>query len=355
LTGERSPKKKEEEVFEFDCPECGAHIVGEVSRCPKCGVEFIIEEVEEFHCPVCGALLPPDATVCPNCGARFDTATPGKALPPEQEMPAEEPEMEMAEEVSSDTNSMSEKFATLVAEVKPLMTLAREYDVEVSEGKSLIDKAVRAGKGDDIQSAVDFVRESRSSIQDAIKNRLQEDIVQLEKLSKVATRMGENPQPILDAINNTRAYLSASDHKAALSSAKEGMRKAELITGKYIEAMSMVETLSRMVENAGRFYIDVQDAKAILDEAMRAEEAGDWSMMGILARKGREQMLTSVPTKIQEELTKAKSTLLDAKAEGKDVSKLVRLLKEAGVALKRERYEDSLEKLVEFKSEMRHL
>jgi len=261
----------------------------------------------------------------------------------------------MSEEAPSEADSMSEGFAMLVAEVKPLMTLAREYDVDITEGKRLIDKAVKVGKENDIQSAVNYVRECRSSIQDAIRNRVQEDIVQLGKLSEVASKMGEDSKSIEDAVSDARAYLHTDDYKAALSSAKEGRRRAEVLTGKYAEAMNLVDRLARMVENAERFFIDVQEAKVTLGEARRAEEDGDWSMMGILARKGREQMLASIPAEIQEELVKAKSTLLDAKAEGKEVSTLVKLLKEAGVALRRERYEESLEKLVEFKSEIRYL
>ena len=46
----------DEDVFEFDCPECGVHIVGEVTKCPKCGTEFVIEEVEDVPTAECPPL-----------------------------------------------------------------------------------------------------------------------------------------------------------------------------------------------------------------------------------------------------------------------------------------------------------
>ena len=78
-------------------------------------------------------------------------------------------------------------------------------------------------------------------------------------------------------------------------------------------------------------------------------------MMGILARKGREQLMRSLPEATRSEMRKAKNQLLDAKADGKDVRTLVKVLKDAGVALNRERYDQALEMLSDFKDELKRL
>jgi hypothetical protein len=54
-------------------------------------------------------------------------------------------------------------------------------------------------------------------------------------------------------------------------------------------------------------------------------------------------------------MRKAKSTLLDSKADGKDVSVMVKILKDAGMAMKREKYEETLDRLIEFKAEMKRI
>jgi hypothetical protein len=117
----------------------------------------------------------------------------------------------------------------------------------------------------------------------------------------------------------------------------------------------MVESLSRMVEVCDRFYLDVREAKRMLREAQDAGEHGDWSIMGILARKGREQLLRTLPEATKAEMRKAKNQLLDAKAEGKDVRTLIKILKDAGVAMNRERHDHALEALSDFKAELKRL
>lgn len=360
---ESSDRKKESEVFEFDCPECGTHISGAVSKCPSCGVEFIIEEVEELRCPECGEPLLNEATACSKCGAEFEIFIPEESeAESEPEKPEDEGqttdsfEAEEAEiEEDSEEKSLKEEFPRLVAEVKPILALAREFDVDTSQAKVLIDKAVAAGKQNDLELANGYVRECKESIESSIKVRVEEDINDLDKLKEIALKMNEDPSPIEESKELARRELDSGDLKGALTHTKDGMRQAEALTGKYIEAQNLVKELEQLVDNSERFYIDTSDVKKMLEEAKAAGENGDYSMMGILARKGREQMMALLPGEINEEMKRAKSVLLDAKSEGKEVSVMVKLLKEAALALKREKYDEALEKLVEFRSELRHL
>jgi hypothetical protein len=62
-----------------------------------------------------------------------------------------------------------------------------------------------------------------------------------------------------------------------------------------------------------------------------------------------------MPDILLSELRRAKTMLLDAKAEGKDVTILVKLLKEAGNAHRHKRFEEALDRLIEFKAEAKHL
>jgi len=358
LTGDESPDNNDEsEVFEFDCPECGTHIVGVVSKCPTCGIEFIIEEVEEFRCPECGEIIPVDATECPNCGLKFEMTAP-KGPEEAHEEPTAEPEVvETPEEPTEPPvkESLKDEFPRLVAEVKSMMALAREFGVDTTHAKVLIDKAVTAGKKGDLGVAVERVRESKGSIESSIRGRVENDLKDLEDLKVIADKMGEDPSSIEESEGLVGVELEKGDLKSALTHAKEGMKRAESLTGKYIEAQNMVRDLEKILENAERFYIDVSEVRLRLEEARAAEANGDYSMMGIMARKGREQIMYILPDEIREELKRSKLVLMDAKAEGKDVNIPVKLLKEAASALNRERYDEALEKLVEFRSDIRRI
>ena len=54
---------------EYECPDCGAIVHGDMESCPSCGRSFV---VEKYVCPNCRETLPPDASLCDNCGTEFD-------------------------------------------------------------------------------------------------------------------------------------------------------------------------------------------------------------------------------------------------------------------------------------------
>jgi len=327
MPGERN-EDNEEEVFEFDCPECGRHIVGEADRCPGCGTEFVIEEVPMIECPSCGKDCPMESDACPSCGRSL---------------------------VDEGENELRQEFPSLVAEVKPLLIVSKDHDVEVGEGRRLIDKAVQAGKQRDLATAVQMVKEARASIKAALDDRLDAEEGNLNKLVDVVSRSGADPKEVSESLLALRGLRGNGDIEGALEAAAKGRKAAERSSGKYLEASDMVESLSRLIGVCDQFYLDTREAKRMLVEARDAGEHGDWGMMGILARKGREQLLRSLPEATRGEMRKAKNQLLDAKADGKDVRTLVKVLKAAGVAMNREMYDQTLETLSDFKDELKRL
>lgn len=350
----------DDETFEFDCPECGHHIKGIVSKCPKCGVEFVIEDAEEIECPNCNAVIPSSSTSCPKCGVEFEfeevvVTEEIREAPPPAPVLAPAPAPAPVAGPKADDDELRKQFPELVAEVKPLLALAKEYDIDTAEGRRLIDKAVRSGKSNDVSAAVGYVKECRKSIRAAIDARLDTDVEHLEELVKVAKSMNSNPSGINEALKAVKEKRAAGDLQGALEEALKGKKQAEKLTGKYIEAHELTDELEKLIASCERFYVDVREAKKLLAEAKDAGEHGDWSMMGILARKGREEIMKGLPELMNNELKKAKSMLLDAKAEGKDVSTLVKLLKEAGSAAKQEKYDEALSRLIDFKAEAKHL
>jgi hypothetical protein len=336
--------------FEFDCPDCGTHILGYLTKCPKCGVEFVFEEVEETKCPRCGKTVAIDAQTCPACGKRFESELPQPILPP----PMSESEHEAARETPEQLE-LKRQFPVLVAEVKPLMELAKEYDIETGECRRLIDRAVKAGKAGDRAAAVQCVKECNVQVRQSIEDRIGHDIEYLERLSLIARGMNTDPSDINESVDRTKQYLAIGDYAGALKEAKNGRKISEKVTGKYLEASDMCDSLDHLIQNAERFYIDTREAKRLLKEAQEAGEHGDWTMMGILARKGRGCLQEELPDVVNKELKKAKSQLINAKANGKDVTTTVKVLKDAGLAVKREQYDEALEYLIEFKSELRRL
>jgi hypothetical protein len=341
---------KPEDDFEFDCPECGTHIQGEVDRCPKCGVEFVIEEVAEIECPYCRATIPGESELCPRCGQAILEAPPMEE-PQNGDIPTAKETQDL--EQAALQKALREEFSELVGEVGPLMDLAKDFSIDTIATRRLIDKAVGLGKRREIDPAVRTMRECREMLVRSLADRLERDIMYLENLAEVARKMNSDHQAIEKVIGDTKERYAVRDFEGALNQARIGKRLAEQLTGKYVETHDLYETLEKLILNSERFYLDVRESRKLLNEAREAGEGGDWTTMGILSRKGREDLDKALPEMLAVELRKAKQVLLDAKANGKDVTAMVKILKDAGVSMKREKYEEALERLTEFHAEAR--
>ncbi len=353
MTQAQKPIEEKAEDFEFDCPECGAHIVGEVTSCPKCHIEFVIEEVSELECPGCGATLSTDSRKCPKCGICFEDDDE-LARASTEHVVAEDSISQVedaADGKGGDGSDLKKEFSRLVNDVKPLMILAKDFGIETTNCRRLVDKSVRAGKQRDIDLAVRTLKDCNDQLIMAITDRIDRDIEHLENLADVAMKMGSDPSQISKVIEEAKKKRAVGELEPALVEVRNGKRLAEQITGKYVEAHEMYEGLEKLVLNSERFYLDVREARKLLAESRDAGEHGDWTTMGILARKGREVLCRSLPDVIRNEIKTSKQTLLESKANGKDVSAMVKILKDAGVAIKREKYEEALERLIEFREE----
>jgi rubrerythrin len=66
----------EEILYDYECPSCGASLSENMTKCPTCGVEFLIEEEiiqgDVYECPSCHAYVTSEMTDCPGCDARFE-------------------------------------------------------------------------------------------------------------------------------------------------------------------------------------------------------------------------------------------------------------------------------------------
>ncbi|MBI0584610.1 MAG: zinc ribbon domain-containing protein [Methanomassiliicoccus sp.] len=338
--------------FEFDCPECGTHIQGEVDRCPSCGVEFVIEEVAELECPACHAAMPGDSRSCPLCGrGMVEDAPLREQQEPERKDLKEEAEKEQKER----EKALREEFSVLVSRVGPLVALAKDHSIDTTAARRQIDKAVTLGKRREVDPAVRSMRECQEMLERSIADRLERDIMYLEGLAEVARKMGSDHQAIEKVVADTRERMSAQDLAGALDQVRSGKLLAEQLTGKYVEAHELYEGLEKLILNSEMFYLDVREPRKLLNEAREAGDGGDWTTMGILARKGQEELNGALPDMLAVELRKAKQSLLDAKARGKDVTTMIKVLKDAGVSMKRERYGEALERLTEFHAEEKKL
>jgi hypothetical protein len=329
----------------FFCEQAGA---GGVGLMALRGVEFVIEEVDEIECPSCHGMAPSGSDDCPLCNQALH---PSEPLPQQVDAERRVQEEEAGKIKEEKGRQLREEFSALVAEVGPLITLAKDHSIDTTASRRLIDKAVAQGKRREVDPAVQTMRECRGLLEHTISDRLERDIMYMENLSDVARKMNSDHQAIEKVVADTKERYLAKDYAAALEQTRSGKRLAEQLTGKYVEAHDMYEGLEKLITNSELFYLDVREPRKLLSEAREAGETGDWTTMGILARKGREELNKTLPDMLAAELKKAKQALVDHKSKGRDVTSMIKVLKDAGVSMKRERYEEALAHLTEFRAE----
>src|SRR6266516_1879501 len=190
---------------QFLCPVCETLVAADATVCPGCGAEFSEGEATEYECPVCKTSVPSDADHCPNCGVRFEeSATTAERPRPEAEItraprmpaqpvrpPAAAPtaaagrpagpttriplqnridklrraQQEADRRVpSGDRKLLYRELPKLVNEVKPLRFSAKRIGLEIEDGKRIINEAIQAGKGRDIERAVSLISEARRAL-----------------------------------------------------------------------------------------------------------------------------------------------------------------------------------------------
>src|SRR5437867_7186207 len=189
---------------QFLCPVCETLVAADATACPSCGAEFSEGGATEYECPVCKASVPADTDRCPSCGVRFAPDVPVPAEVPtrsgrvetavfETARPAPPPVSVATERVPlgkaprpplqirsnklrrtrrgperrippRDRKLLYRELPKLVNEVKPLLVSAKRIGLEIEDGKRLINDAIQAGKGRDIERAVSLIADARRSL-----------------------------------------------------------------------------------------------------------------------------------------------------------------------------------------------
>ncbi len=379
---------------QFLCPVCETLVAADATACPSCGAEFSEGGATEYECPVCKASVPADADRCPSCGVRFapevpasvETTTRGRRAETatvETVRPAAPPMSVVTERVSlgkaprtplqkridqlrrrrreaerripsGDRKLLYRELPRLVNEVKPLLVSAKRIGLEIDDGKRLINDAIQAGKGRDIERAVTLIADARRSLDiafvDFIGSRIDTFVQELRAANGEAGVQAATPK-----LSEAVGRLEAGDYDVAwdLSQAALGMFHTD--AKDFHEARKIVDDSDRLAREVRAFGMDFPDAERLLRQARESLERRDVGGALRLGKQARDRMKRDVPAFVQDEMRKARNELLDLKVQGNDLGKPIGILKDASTHVKQGAWGDALRLIREFRKAIQRL
>ena len=394
----------EEGVDMFQCPACNTLVSLDADSCPGCGAVFVEPEApavapkKDIEPPIAEVKPAPKKPSSPaepekkvekaeekkgfkgffKWGKKGTEPTPKPESGPEAPVVHEKPSQASApvapvakpaelrvreikhEEpppapapISAAAKDKGRDLARMVAEMKPLLALAREKEVDIGESKQLIDEAAAAGRERQIERAMELVQKSKNVLMGKIDSHLADRITRLNEEVKVAREFGGDISRPTTYIQEVARARAAGDIEAAYVYAEKVAKELLPITGRYNESKKKIGQLKNFIADCELFIVDTKDARKLLMEASKALDAKDFDKMDDSIRMANESLNKSIPNRMNEEMRKARDDLIDARVRNVNITPMLTILKSATSLMKSGEYPQAIKEMREFKELMK--
>ena len=293
---------------------------------PKKAPEVQIREVQPEK-PAVAKAPPPEPAVAPA---------------PQRPAPAQIPGAPAVKDKGRD-------LARMVAEMKPLLALAREKEVDIGESKTLIDNAAVAGRERRIDKAIELVQNARTILMGKIDAHLGSIITRLNDEIKVAREFGGDISRATTYIQEVARARSSGDVEAAYVYIDKIEKEMQPITGRYNDSRKKIASLKQFIADCEVFIVDTREARKLVLEANRAFEAKDFDKVDSVVKSATESLYKNIPARMNEEMKKAKDELLEAKVRNVNITPMLTVLKSATNLMKSGDYGQAIKEMREFK------
>ena len=401
----------EEGADVFECPACNTLVNIDAKTCPGCGAVFVESEEEAEAAPPLAEkdLEPPIEEVKAAPPKPERPAPPEKKPEPAQEkkgfmslfrrgkkeeQPEPEPEKPPVKEkvappvtapepaptptpaptkpaevrvrevrippapapapsVSPGFKDKGKDLARMVAEMKPLLALAREKEVDIGESKQLIDEAAVAGRERQIDKAIELVQKSKVVLMGKVDAHLGQMISRLNDEIKVAREFGGDISRPTTYIQEVARARAAGDVEAAYVYVDKVAKELLPITGRYNESRQKLSSLKELIADCEVFIVDTKDARRQLVDATRAYDSKDFDKVDSLIRSANDSLYKAIPARMNEEMKKARDELIQAKVKDINITPMLTVLKSATSLMKSGEYAQAIKEMREFREMMK--
>jgi len=250
-----------------------------------------------------------------------------------------------------DRKLLYRELPKLVNEVKPLLVSAKRIGLEIDDGKRIINDAIQAGKGRDIERAVSLIANARRSLDisfvDFIGGRIESFIQEINAAKGDAGVQAATPN-LVEAVGR----LEAGDYDGAWDLYQTSLRRFETDAKDFHDARRTIDEGEKLLQEVRTIGMDTQGLERLLRQAREQLDRRDIAAALRVARQAKDRLNREVPGFVQEEMRKARSELLDLKLKGNDLAKPIGILKEASAFVKQESWVDALRLIRAFHKEI---
>ena len=272
-----------------------------------------------------------------------------EAPPPIQVRPKPSPVPAPSREAVSQGKDKGRDLARMVAEMKPLLALAREKDVDIGESKGLIDEAATAGRERQLDRAIELVQESKNMLLAKVDAQLSDQIMKLNEEIKVAREFGGDISKATMYIQEVAKARGSGDIEAAYVYADKVKMELLPITGRYNESKRKIALTKQLVADCEAFIVDTREARRTLVEANKAFDSKDFDKVDTLVKSANDSLAKVIPKRMNEEIAAAKELLIDAKTRNVNISPMITVLKSATSLMKSGDYSQAVKEMREFR------
>ncbi len=319
----------------------------EPEKTPEPEPKRVVEEEPEEESTIPGIhapeVIPPVRKLAPKAEPKPEprTAPTVDARAPVQPAPA------------IDAKDKGKELARMVAEMKPLLALAMEKEVDISEPKRLIDDAAVAGRERHLDTAIDLVRQSKVILMNKLEVQLTAMLGVLREELKVASSLGGDVSRPTTYLQETEKAKAAGDVEAAFVYAEKVQKDLQPITGRYNESKKKIAALKALIADCEVFIVDTREARGLLVEAGNAFESNDYGEVETLVRNAEEKLYKAIPSRMADEINKSKELLREAKMRNVNITPMITTLKSVINLMKAGDYRQAMKEMRDFKEAVR--
>ncbi len=255
---------------------------------------------------------------------------------------------------TGDRKLLYRELPKLVNTVKPLLVSAKRIGLEIDDGKRLINDAIQAGKGRDIERAVALIADARKALDIAFVDFIGDGMEGFAQEIRAA-KGDPGVAAVMPGLLEAMGRLEKGNYDGAWDVYQVVLSRFESEAKDFHDARKTIDEGERLVREVRAMGMDIQNSDRLLRQARDSLERRDIAAAMRIATQAYDRLKRDVPSFVQEEMRKARSRLLDLKLRGNDLAKPIGILKLASTFVKQESWAEALRQIREFYKEVERL